>query len=263
MSKKKRLLCIICALMLLSSCTPLEANEDRPEKSEFFVWMDSYIAAPAGSEWTIAVTYYFRPDQPHLDINGIQRISFADIDQIEVVSFETGDVSMGEDAEYEGRSITLKLSFGDTGIYRTEEMVLHLSDGSTVQYPIGAWVFDVDREPDAVSVVDQNGSPAASSQSNVFPFQYTVLDEDAQIEKIQYGENDEFTSFSGKDEICKIALTSEAPVVYIRPKIVVKTGEETSIEYGNGCYCGALDFDESDVQRSIDYAGEKEAARLT
>lgn len=258
MVNRMRGLCAALALLLIASCAARGPGQEQPEASDFFFWMDSYIAAPVDSEWLVAITYYYQTNKPHLDISDISSISFSDVDDVKVASFDINDISMDKEANYEGKSITLRLAFAELGVYRTEGVVLNFADGSSAAYPIGQWVFDVDSEQSAAPVVNQEGSPGASSNSGVFPFQYAVNNAASRIVSIQLGENNVLKSFDPAPGLCEAELATGAPVVYVRPKIVIQTGENTSVEYGYGCYCGALNLDESDVQKSIDHAAQAE-----
>lgn len=243
------------ALFLLLSVCSCTTSKDFPSTGDFFFWMDGYLAAPRNSEWNLALTYYTPPGKTSLFADNISELSFVGIDKesVHISNFEIQDSSSGEIFGYDSQIFYLTLSFSEAGIYKTNKMHVENLDGTEVDYKLGSWVFDVDQDSPSQSVINQEGSPYASSNSNFFPIQCRTLGSDPVIASIQVGldETDSFAADS--EELHKIPLYSDAPVVYIRPKIEVFSHNLQFIEYGNGCYCGALEIDDSDLQSTLAY----------
>ncbi|MBN1891917.1 MAG: hypothetical protein JW780_03985 [Clostridiales bacterium] len=74
------------------------------------------------------------------------------------------------------------------------------------------------------------------------------------ITSIQYGRDDSLIDEQGLPFDGTIAFESDAPLIYIKTKITVEHNGEHYTFYGKGCLCGALSFDQSDVELSQSYA---------
>lgn len=49
-------------------------------------------------------------------------------------------------------------------------------------------------------------------------------------------------------------LESSAPMKYIKAKIIVNYKDNQLISYAKGCYCGALNISEEDIEQSKQYS---------
>lgn len=162
-----------------------------------------------------------------------------------------------DDDKYMGYSFELDLKFLNKGNYKTEFVKFNFYDGSEAIYPIGKYFFDID-EPEAINpVIDTWSSPVASSDGTFFVYDYKSNDLNAVIKELKYGE----LSIDSAESIAlknKIKLENyNSPVKFIKTKIKVKLNDNYSIVYGKGCYCGALNIDENDIVRSLEYSNEK------
>lgn len=238
--EKKLYICILSFILIACSCSKTNKNLG------FFAWMDAYIAIEKDETNSIAITLFFE-DKP-FSKDDISSIALLDIENdVEVTKFniEYSD----EEKQYSSYIITLEYLAKSIGVYNTTGVEIELLTGENITYPIGLWTFDVDES--SFGAVDSWRSPAVSSNGNEFPYDYSMELSNYKIQKIYFGEN---LYEDGKNVKNKGIITLEeyysAPIVYIKSKIIVSESDVNIIDYGKGCYCGALDFNEEDMELS-------------
>lgn len=241
--KKSIKIVIICIAMILSiSCTKQKTS------NEFFAWMDAFIAIEKDIENSIAVTLFF--DEAPFAKEDVTNIIFIDIyDEININSFTIEDMEQ-TDSEYSSYSITLYYSSDTIGVSETSGIIISLNTNETIEYPIGKWIFDVSEQNE--EIVNSWSSPVASSNVNEFPYDYTLIEEGDYIKRIYY-DKDLFVTedlISAKKGIIDISNRFNSPIVYIKSKIIVSRNNKEIIDFGKGCYCGAIGFSDEMLELS-------------
>jgi hypothetical protein len=90
-----------------------------------------------------------------------------------------------------------------------------------------------------------------ASNGTQFPFVYSLKNSTGIIKKIYYGDKlfiEDEHGISPKGSIDLNGFSS--PIVFIKSKIVLSEDGKEFIDYGKGCYCGAVDFSEVFVEKS-------------
>lgn len=251
---KKKILWYIIIIVSICGCVSTRTLDN----SDFFFWMESYIAVPVDSTFQIALTYYYDDKENHLDVNNISSMEFLDISKhVNIQEYSINQMDFGDDNKYMGYSFGLDLKFIDKGNYKTEFVKFNFYDGSEVIYPIGKYFFDIDEPETTNPVIDTWSSPAASSDDTFLAYAYKCNDLNAVIKEIKYGE----LSIDSAEGIAlenKIKLENyNSPVKFIKTKIKVKLNDNYTTVYGKGCYCGALNIDKNDIVRSLEYSNKK------
>lgn len=230
-------------ILLIGGC-----QKNQNSDYGFFAWMDAYIAAEVDTENILAITLFF--DKEPFEESDIVSISFLDIDkEIVINSFKVdnlGDLNR----DYSTYGITLNYSAEEMGVFETSGVKVMLHTDGIIEYPIGKWIFDIGESSE--EVVNAWESPAASSNSENFSYSYTVKDSDTLITKVYYGNDRYINNDKGSINSGMIDLSADfsSPIVYIRSKIEVLVDNEYQINYGKGCYCGAMDFTEDEIEIS-------------
>lgn len=242
---RQSLLALLFVLFfMLSGC------QSSSIRSDFFIQSDGYLAVPADSIYTVSLTYYCPKNIAPLDKANITSLQLHD--GIQINHFDVSEINTNS-ASFLGLSFTIELIFPETGVFETDHILLSFHDGTATQYTIGHWSFDVgdQQSPDFMKFY---ASPVISSNPQAFIYDYQAVNEDLVIDEFWYG-NGQYLS-SAKEEIPlsgTIRLQNvKAPIVFIRPKAIAQINGVTSTQYLDGCYCGALDIDDADLQYSHD-----------
>lgn len=251
---KIKCLCLILITLILAStmhgCVPSRSKNG----SDFFFWMDGYVAVPIDSNLKIALTYYYKKNSKPIDINNISSMEFVGLNDVNIETFTINQMEFGANAKYNGYSFELDLNFPQKGIFTTEHLILHFNNATESVFPIGNWIFDVGEQEQNDPAIDTWNSPSASSDNSKFVYEYKLNDSAAIITELSYGNQMKIYSENGIALIDSLELEGDAPVKYIKTKMIVKINDIYTIVYGKGCYCGSLDIDNIDVEASAIYS---------
>ena len=245
----KRAILILISILIIVMIGILFLGYQGKNK-DFFLWCDGYVAAPAEEEVDIAFTFLSK--ERNLD-RSVQGIEFPENDIVSVSDFTVTKM----DSKYKNfkfYSIVVNTDFEKTGECTIDQMRIHFSDGELADYPVGTWKFDIG--PSGREDISTWESPAVSSSSNEFRFDYDTNDPSLSACTIYTGihQPQEVNANAGRFFSGKIDISdSEAPVKYIRSKLVYTINGEDCISYGKGCYCGALEFTKDGIQLSCDH----------
>ncbi|MNO68108.1 hypothetical protein D3C76_589290 [compost metagenome] len=249
MNKKIKFLVVV--LLILAVITSCSEKPKIQNHSEFFAWMDAYIAVEEDTTNSIAVTMFF-DKEPYVP-EEITNISFIGLqDKVIIDEFRVTQKQQAT-SNYSSYVITLDYKALEKGIFQTSGITIYMKSKEKVQYPIGTWTFDVDT-PDAGNV-DSWSSPAASSNENEFAYQYSANNSSGNINKIYYGNGLYIETKKGNElrGIINLKDHYSSPVVYIKSKIIYSDAENDYINYGKGTYCGALHEAEDIILKSRDH----------
>jgi hypothetical protein len=231
-------------LFLFTGCTD---KGNASQRQEFFAWMDSYLAVEQNVENSIAVTLFF--EHAPYSTDEIASISFVGIqDQVVINDFRVETMGL-PDPKYSAYVVTLTYTAKENGIFQTPGIRVTLKSNEEIQYPIGDWTFDIGKSGDGK--VDTWGSPVVTSNGTQFPYIYSLKNSTGIIKKIYYGdklfiENEHGISSEGSIDLKGYS----SPIVFIKSKIVFSEDGKEFIDYGKGCYCGAVGFSEEVVEKS-------------
>lgn len=251
----KYLIIIAAAAIFTGSIVIIKKNSiDAKRQNTFFLWYDGYVAAAKGEEIEIAFT--FLTERKNID-HAISSISF---DGNGIVSVEDFEITENDSKyqRYNFYGVVLKLSCNTAGEVDIDHISFAYNNGENETFQIGEWIFDVGAEDSGQ--IDTWESPAVSSSSEYFRYDYYSNDPAITFCKIytsiespinvEIGDTQEV---SGKIDLS----SSETSVKYIRSKITYTIGDVQNVSYGKGCYCGALDFDEEDIELSYQHNKQK------
>lgn len=249
-----RSFCITLVLLLSLGLCGCKA---QPEADTFFFQYEGYFAAPVSSTLTVAITGFSTKEACAAVFQNAASMSFEGNDAVRIQEFSIEPCeSIGA---YSACVVRATLAFETAGVTDATALCVQFQDGSERTYPIGTWTFDVQDAPDHAELLNVWLSPASNRVGNMFPYHYELLDRAASIRSIQYGPDqiadvaDGITVYDGVAE-GKLALSGDAPVRLIRPRIKVEQNSEAYSVYGICCYCGALDVTEADIQAAQDAA---------
>lgn len=242
MKKNSKVIIIFMIIVLLSSCLKKENS------NEFFAWMDAYIAIDKGTENAIAITLFYEKEP--FNKEDIAHIKFIDINkEVEIKSFNV-ESSNQLNKRYSSYGITLNYIANKTGIYETSGVEITFKSNKSIEYPVGDWKFDISEK--SADVIDSWNSPVASTNSEKFLYDYKIIEPDAKIERIYYGED-----LYVEDNISNQGLINidnyDSPIVYVKSKIITSINGSEKIDYGKGCYCGAIGFSEDTLNLSKEH----------
>lgn len=182
----------------------------------FFAWMDAYIATEANTENYIAITSFF--DKKPFGVDDVTDITFLDIgNEVVINSFTVANLE-DFNKDYSAYAITFNYTAKATGVFETSGVKITLNTNKIIEYPVGKWTFDVGESSE--EIVDTWESPAVSSNG-----------------VINNGTIDIHEGFS-------------SPFLYIKSKIDILLNNENKINYGKGCYCGAMNSTEDMIEVS-------------
>jgi hypothetical protein len=238
---------IICSvLFLFAGCA---GKHEEVDNQPFFAWMDAYLAVEANVEQSVAVTMFFEhaPFSP----DEIAGISFAGLkDQVVVDHFRVDRPKRLKGQKYSSYGITLNYLAKATGRYQTSGIVITLESNEAIPYPIGTWVFDVG-EPGA-GKVNTWEAPAATANATQFPYRFSLEHSQGMVTRIYYSPDRYIENERGIPPEGTIDLTEHysSPIVYIRSKIVLSEDGKEYMDYGKGCYCGAVNVTEEAIEAS-------------
>lgn len=233
-----------CAAVIFALLLSLWGCTAQQEADAFIFQSEGYFAAPVSSTLSVALTG-LSTDMAQLAVfQNVTSMSFEGTDTVHIKDFRIE--SREAVAGYSACTMTITLAFDKTGVTEATALRLQFQDGGERSYPIGTWTFDVQDAPDHPELLDVWSSPAATTNGDVFPYHYELLDETASIQSIQYGPDQIADPGSGgitvHDSIAEgnLELSGDAPVRLIRPRIMVEQNGEAYSVYGVCCYCGAM-----------------------
>lgn len=245
---------LILTLLALSLILPIPGCSKQETGNGFFAWMDTYMAVGVNSENVISTTLFFK-NKPFAKENVIN-ISFLDLDSSDIIisSYTVNDFKMPNN-KYKSYSITLNFTAQNKGIYKTNGLKITLDSSKSIDYIIGDWTFDVDIEEE--EVVDTWSSTMASGNNKEFPYNYTLESPDLKMVELLLGEDYSIQNFFGLETEGRLPINDyyNAPIVYIKTKIRLESADKEIINYGKGCYCGALGSSEDLIDISKEQNG--------
>lgn len=108
--------------------------------------------------------------------NNVESLSFDNLDQVVISDYSITSLDTDEILPYGGYVFNLTVSAKDKGVYRTGKLNAMI-DGSSIMFPIGKWVFDV--QDDVLStevddIIDIKSSPVAGAGRNFIRPKVTI-----------------------------------------------------------------------------------------
>lgn len=192
------IICILC-----TGCT-------NHESGAFFAWMDGYLAMGVGEEFNIALTCFFDKNQIPFNKNNVESLNFDNLDQVAISDYSITSLDTDEMLPYDGYVFNLTVNAKDKGVYRTDKLNAMI-DGSSIMFPIGKWVFDV--------------------QDDVLSTEF----------------DDEGLSSSNEVELPEVM---NAPINFIRPKVTLSIDDEEKTVLGMSYYSGSMGIQEDILDKS-------------
>lgn len=245
--KKQRIICLLCALCLLTACA-----RKNDELKLFFAWTQGYLASPMNEENTISLTLYQKKQAPAFVFSEIETIQLAGFSDKDIsLEYNLAPIDVEGREEYQPYALTLTYTPHHTGMYTAESVIFTLKDKAQFVYPVGRLVFDIG-EADS-HAIDTWYAPVASSNSNNFPYQYSLYSADSKLIEMKIGETKVFAATEGLPTEGKVSLSDSysAPLVIIRSKLSINQNGEIVTSYGKGCYCGAINAGDSIFEQSF------------
>ncbi len=204
-----------------------------------------YIAIEKNTENTIAVTMFY--EGKTFGKNDVSNIAFIGIDEnIIIEGFQIEDLDQ-TDNKYSSYSITLNYKANEVGIFETSGIIINLTSNKSIEYSIGDWVIDVNEQ--TTEVIDTWSSPVASSNKNEFPYDYLIIEPNYKIKEIHYGPNQYIGNEPESQGVINLEYYS-SPIVYIKSKVILEKDGSKIINYGKGCFCGAIGLSEEVITAS-------------
>ncbi len=260
LNKVKYALSYLILLIIILNCSACELKQDKI--NDFFAWMNSYIAMPVESKYYIALTYFFEKNKNQINLDNVHDLRFENIsDKIEILNFEIYKCETPPSSKYLGYGITINFKTTDKGIFKTNNILITLNNKNTLKYPIGSWVFDVDNTEEIDSdekYVDTKSSPVVSSNNKFYNYSYKIISSDVKIKRIYFDYDKYIYNENGLPESGRIEISKDgiSPYSYIKTKIELSINDKNIIMYDKGCYCGAMNADESVIDLSKKYTEE-------
>lgn len=253
--KLKLFLLLLCSCCILASCGKSAGNAKSP--ALFFAWTEGYLANPVGEESSLALTFYCKKNAAPFSFSEIADISFEGLSE-QPISFQYTLMPLDIDEEdgYLAYGVNFTYTPEELGVFEAESLVFTLSNNDTLSFPFGHFVFDID-EADSEQISTWE-SPAATSNSTSFPYRYLLNDGNAMLTKIQTGINRNVFNANGLEEEGAISLEDDysAPVVLVKAKLQIDLNGESFVSYGKGCYCGAVNAQDSILKKSLEHWSE-------
>ena len=248
MKKIIGLLLIIC--ILITGCGGIR------ESNGFFAWMDGYLAMAEGEEFSFALTFFFEQKKAPFKAEEITHLSFYNIEQIEISDYEILPLDIDNALKHDGYSFTLTINAKEKGLYKTDQLIVEIDDFSFF-FPIGNWTFDIEEiNPSANSseLINIWDSPAAGSNPETFAYDYKVENDNIKIKEIWLSENIVLSSNEPLglplSNVIELPKTLDAPINFIRPKVVLSIDGRETITLGMSYYSGAVGIEEDVLERS-------------
>lgn len=216
-------------------------------QKSFFIWTDGYVAGTVDEEVSIAFTF-LTPDR-NLE-RTLESVSFSDDSYVSVENVQVSKMDTRYKV-YQFYGITVDVKLNKPGETKIDAVVFHYNNGSEKKYVLGDWVYDIGNIDDGS--INTWESVAASSSSAEFAYDYACDKNDILSCQIYTGinhatqaERKENEKFSGTVDISE----SDAPLKYIRSKIVYTEDAQEKVTYGKGCYCGAMGLTKEGIELS-------------
>ena len=217
-------------------------------QKSFFIWTDGYVAGAADE--TLYISFTFLTPDRNLE-QTLESVSFSDDSY---VSIENMQVSRMDKVYkwYQRYGIILDMKLKKPGQMKMDSLILHYTDGTKEKYALGDWVYDIGDVDDGG--IDTWESVGASSSSTEFDYEYTCEKGDISdcriytgIDRVTDAEWKNSTKLSGTIDISE----SEAPIKYIRTKIVYTEDNQEKVTYDKSSnYCGAMGLTNEDIELS-------------
>ena len=216
-------------------------------QKSFFIWDEGYVAGAVDEKISIAFTFL----TPNQNLEGtLESVSFPDdsyivVEDVQVSKMET------RYQWYRFYGIILNIRLKEPGEMKTDSVILHYTNGTEEKYVLGDWVYDIGTADD--EEINTWESVAASSSSTEFAYDYICEKDGIDSCQIYTGiadpadaERKNNETFSGTIDISK----SEAPLKYVRSKIVYEKDGQEKVTYGKGCYCGGMGLTKEGIELS-------------
>lgn len=253
MAKSLLIIVFCCLVFNFTACS----NENSETISSFFVWMDSYISLAENSSSSIALTCFFENNKEPFKKEHVYGLRFDGIeDKVQITSFNIEEKeSSNLSSKYSSYYFYIDYETLEKGIFQTENILINLSNSESLKYPIGSWIFDIDKHEEG-EFINTWESPAASQNNSELVYDYKINDSKAKIEKIWFNIDSYISDESGLLETGTFKILNEevAPVNYIKTKIELDVDGNHVVAYGKGCYCGASNSESSIIELSKEYA---------
>lgn len=204
---------------------------------------DSYIASGIDDTLEIPFTYYYKTKSK---LKNIKEIKFENEEALKIERFVLENAERSN--EYKRDIIRLNIRFLEQGIFKEEYIKINFEDGSSINFPIGIYVFDIGRKEAKNALINTYTSMVAVSNPNRFIYDYQILDPKAFITEIKYGDSKFIKSETGLEPNGEIEINSEIPIRYIKTKITVKRNNKEYIYYGKGFYSGAINISKENIK---------------
>ena len=245
---KKIWIIALSVLIFITGCT------SKKDEKGFFAWMDGYLAMAVGEDYSIALTFFFEQNNAPFDTGEITDLSFDNLEQIEILRYSINPLEADEALRYGGYSFNLDIRADGKGVFKTDKLIATI-DNSSVIFTIGEWVFDIEEATlplDAEGVIDIWGSPVVGSNSRTFAYDYTITDNKTKIKEIWISEDIILSETEGLplSNVIELPQTINAPINFIRPKIVLDIDGEEFITFGMSYYSGAMGVQEDVLEKS-------------
>ena len=257
MKKRYIIFFMILCVSIFSIC--LFIRNQSSNNPVFFMQYENYIAASKGEDLELALSFFGGKNE----VNQLIKATSASFDDkaIRITQFEIKEGGPVE--EFYSGSIYVTCNFLEDGIWECSTISLTYPDNTTMNFPVGQWIFDVEGTLSVEVPIDIWGSPIASTNSNKFPYSYLVESDLLVVEAIQYGRDLLYWIPKGESENNYVIngsldLPGDAPVKYIRPKLHITYEGKPLVIYGIGCYCGAFNVSLNEIELSQKIAMSKE-----
>lgn len=240
--------------ILLITCILITGCSKAKETNGFFAWMDGYLAMAEGEEFSFALTFFFERGKAPFDADEVTGLSFYNIEQIEISDYEIALLDTDKALNHEGYSFTLTVKAKEKGIFTTDKLIATIHN-SSVTFPIGKWSFDVEEigsSIDSEGLIDIWSSPSAGSNPETFAYDYKVINNGTKISEIWISEDIVLAEDEGLplSNIVELPEILDAPLNFIRPKIILSVDGKETTAFGMSYYSGAVGIGDDVLEKS-------------
>ena len=247
--KKVFVILIIAVILTSTECS----NKESP--GGFFAWMDGYLAMESEEEVSFALTYFysnrnvpFSPDEVHaLQFDGIE-------DKIEISDYSVTPRENEASLPYDSYAFEITVKPLKTGVFTTDQLTVNI-DNTSVTFKIGTWCFEVlDSASVSRELLNVWESPCVGSNPRTLAYHYKPLDEHVKIKEIWLSDELCVSDSNGLPTSGKIEFPEEmeAPIHFLRPKIVLEVDGQEVFSIGISYYSGATNIGENVLEKSFE-----------